>query len=117
MQRRDFFAAGAAAAASVSAAQSVLAADGETGSSKPFHLKYGPHVGMFKNSAGGDIVDQIKFAADHGFTAWEHNTAQRDTPEEQKRIGKALEDAGMTMGVFVATDIKDQFSKVTFADG
>lgn len=115
MQRREFFATGAAAAVAATSAQTALADHHE--GKHTFKLNYGPHVGMFKNSASKDIVDQIKFAADEGFTAWEHNTAQRDSPEEQKRIGKALEDAGMTMGVFVATDIKDQFSKVTFAAG
>lgn len=117
MQRRNFLTAGAAAAAAVSSTYSALADETTQTSTKPFNLKYGPHVGMFKKSAGDDIVDQIKFAADHGFTAWEHNTAQRDSPDEQKRIGKALADASMTMGVFVATSIEDQFAKVTFAAG
>jgi hydroxypyruvate isomerase len=39
----------------------------------PFKLKYAPHFGMFKHSAGADPVDELKFAADEGFTAWEEN--------------------------------------------
>ena len=31
-----------------------------------FKMKYAPHFGMFKNSAGGDLVDQLKFMADNG---------------------------------------------------
>lgn len=116
MQRREFFATGAAAAAAVTTANTV-AADHHEGGHHKFQLNYGPHVNQFKNSAGKDIVDQIKFAADHGFTAWEHNTAQRDSVDEQKRIGKALADNNMMMGVFVATNIEDQFSKVTFGTG
>ena len=38
-----------------------------------FRLKYAPHFGMFKHHAGEDLVDQLKFAADQGFTAWEDN--------------------------------------------
>ena len=34
---------------------------------KPFHLNYATHDGMFKNSAGNDFIDQIKFAYDNGF--------------------------------------------------
>ena len=96
MIRRNFLAAGLAGAA---AAGSSFAA--QSNASK-FKLKYGPHVGMFKNSAGPDPVDQIKYAAGQGFTAWEHNRAMRDTPEEQKRMGDALAKLGMTMGVFVS---------------
>ena len=38
-----------------------------------FTLKYAPHFGMFGNHAGNDPVDQLKFAADEGFHAWEDN--------------------------------------------
>jgi hydroxypyruvate isomerase len=102
MIRRNFLAAGLAGAA---AAGSSFAA-GSNGAK--FKLKYGPHVGMFKHSAGEDPVDQIKYAADQGFTAWEHNRAMRDTPEQQKRMGDALAKLGMRMGVFVSwAEFKD----------
>jgi len=67
----------------------------------PFHLNYGIHDGMFKNSAGGDFIDQIKFAYDQGFRAIEDNGMMRRTPEEQQKIGDALAKLGMSMGVFV----------------
>lgn len=68
-----------------------------------FRLKYAPHFGMFKHHAGNDRVDQIKFAADEGFTAWEDNGMAGRSPAEQERIAKAMADLGMTMGVFVAS--------------
>ena len=67
-----------------------------------FKLRYGPHPGMFQNSAGEDIIDQIKFAADQGFTGWEDNGAMNRPPELQSRIGSTLQQLGMTMGVFVS---------------
>lgn len=67
-----------------------------------FKLKYAPHPNMFKHSAGEDIIDQIQFASDQGFTAWEDNGAMRRTAELQDQIGKALQKNGMTMGVFVS---------------
>jgi len=68
---------------------------------KPFHLNYGIHDGMFKNSAGADFTDQIKFGYDQGFRAIEDNGMSRRTPEEQQKIGDTLAKLGMGMGVFV----------------
>jgi len=100
MDRRDFLTASAAgAAASVSIA---AVAQGAAPSNRAkFRMKYGPHFGMFKNSAGDDPIDQLKFAADQGFTAWEDNGMMRKPPDLQAKIGKTLSDLGMTMGVFV----------------
>ena len=66
-----------------------------------FKLKYAPHFGMFKHHAGDDPIDQLKFAADAGFTAWEDNGMKGRPVQEQERIAEALDDLGMTMGVFV----------------
>ena len=68
---------------------------------KPFHLNYGLHDGMFKNSAGADFIDQIKFGYDQGFRSIEDNGMSRRTPEDQQKIGDALAKLGMGMGVFV----------------
>ena len=43
----------------------------------PFKLKYAPHFGMFRNHAGDDPVDQLKFAADQGFRAWDGKMGKR----------------------------------------
>jgi hydroxypyruvate isomerase len=67
----------------------------------PFHLNYGIHDGMFRNHAGPDFTDQIRFAYEQGFRAIEDNGMMDRTPEEQARIGETLKKLGMTMGVFV----------------
>ncbi|WP_409013543.1 hydroxypyruvate isomerase family protein [Emticicia sp. BO119] len=66
-----------------------------------FKIKYAPHFGMFKNSAGEDLIDQLKFMADNGFTAMEDNGMMSRTPEMQTKIGETMAKLGMDMGVFV----------------
>lgn len=66
-----------------------------------FNLKYAPHLGMFKNHAGEDPIDQINFMADQGFTAFEDNGMMRRDPAMQTKMGEALARHNMTMGVFV----------------
>jgi hydroxypyruvate isomerase len=68
---------------------------------KPFHLNYATHDGMFKNNAGDDFINQIKFAYDHGFRSIEDNPMMERTAEQQQKIGDALAKLGMGMGVFV----------------
>lgn len=97
MIRRDFLATSLVAGASMMASS----ARGQSNAPK-FKLKYGPHPGMFKHSAGEDVIDQINFAADQGFTAWEDNRVDRLPIELQTRIGQTLDKRGMTMGVFVS---------------
>jgi hydroxypyruvate isomerase len=97
---------GAGAVAGAAALGVTLAAGQEGGSSRAnsgkFKLKYGPNYGHFENSAGRDYLDQLKYAADQGFTAWEDNGMKGQSAEMQEKIGKTLNDLGMTMGVFVA---------------
>ena len=70
---------------------------------KPFHLNYGFHDGMFKNHAGKDFTEQIKFAHSMGFRSIEDNGMMKRPAEEQKKIGNTLAKLGMDMGVFVIT--------------
>jgi hydroxypyruvate isomerase len=91
-----------------------MAMEGEVQKKGKFRMKYGPHFGMFKNHAGEDPVDQLKFAADEGFHAWEDNGMMGRSPAEQERIGKAMRDLGITMGVFVA---HAEWSNPTYARG
>ncbi len=70
-------------------------------SDKPFNLNYGIHDGMFRNSAGNDFIDQIKFAYDMGFRAIEDNGMMDRPAEQQEKIGNALAKLNMSMGVFV----------------
>lgn len=110
MKRRDFVASGLAATTVVAAADR---ARGEAPvQTHKFKLKYAPHFGMFKNHAGDDLVDQLRFMSDQGFTALEDNGLPDRPVSDQVKIGEALARLGMEMGVFVAT--KD-FSNPTFA--
>ena len=70
-----------------------------------FPLNYAPHEGMFKHHAGDNILDQIRFMADQGFTAFEDNEMRNRPIEQQEAIGNLLYELGMTMGVFVAHKI------------
>ena len=101
MNRRNFIKTGSVAAVAAGASLSKSVAAHHEGKS-PFKLKYAPHQNHFKLHAGDDIVDQIQFAYDQGFRAWEDNRMPNRPVAEQERIGKALDDLGMTMGVFVA---------------
>ena len=107
MDRRTFLQgialAGAAPAASVA---------GTPRRDRRFHLKYAPHFGMFRQHAGDDPLDQLRFLADEGFTALEDNGMPGRDPGDQERIGRALEELGIEMGVFVA---HADFGAATFA--
>ena len=70
---------------------------------KPFNLDYAFHDGMFKNNAGEDFLEQIKWAYDQGFRSIEDNGMMGRTVEQQKKIGDLLAKLGMKMGVFVIT--------------
>lgn len=118
MNRREFIETGLAsgAAAVVGGNATDALAGALTGSSiapvRKFKLNYAPHFGMFKNHTGDDLVAQLQFMAEQGFTALEDNGAPDRPVADQEKIGQTLNDLKMTMGVFVAT--KD-FSNPTFA--
>jgi hydroxypyruvate isomerase len=75
---------------------------------KSFNLHFAPHPGMFKAAAGKDVIDQIKFAHDQGFTAWEMNGLGNESVEMQEKVGKTLANLNMKMGVFVGYGSFDQ---------
>jgi hydroxypyruvate isomerase len=110
MHRRQFLAA-AVAGAGASLSGGTLRAEPQ--SPRRFRLRYAPHFGMFRQLGGADLVDQLKFAADQGFTAWEDNEMKSRPVEDQKRIAAALERLGMEMGVISA--LRGVWSKVNFA--
>ncbi len=70
-----------------------------------FKLKYAPHFGMFKNTAGEDLIDQLNFMADQGFTAMEDNGMKNRAVAMQEKIAQTMAKRGMDMGVFVAHKI------------
>jgi len=104
MQRRKFMQHSLLAGGALLGSAAVLGnrkKDKTPADEKPFHLNYGFHDGMFKNSAGTDFIDQIKFGYDQGFRSIEDNGMSRRTPEAQQKIGDTLAKLGMGMGVFV----------------
>jgi len=107
MDRRTFIKTVAGGAAVVSLGNSMAKAEAKT----KFKLKYAPHFGMFKNSAGEDPIDQLKFMADEGFTAMEDNGMMAREINLQKKIAEEMTRLDMTMGVFVAYG---EFGQATF---
>jgi hydroxypyruvate isomerase len=99
MDRRTFLASGIAAGITVSGTSEAQPAGT---SDHKFKLKYAPHFGMFKNSAGDDPLDQLKFARDQGFTAWEDNGMMSKPVELQEKIAQTMDRLEMEMGVFVS---------------
>lgn len=114
MKRRNFLkksilASGSAlAAASISApiiAKSIPGKKFNTLEKYNFNMNYAPHFGMFKELAGNDLIDQIKFMADVGFTAMEDNGMKGRSKEMQEKIANEMSKLNMKMGVFVAHSI------------
>lgn len=104
MERRNFLKSAALsgiALTGITGAMHASASETVISNAAKFKMKYAPHFGMFKNSAGEDLIDQIKFMADQGFTAFEDNGMMGRTPEMQTKIGETLAKLDMTMGVFV----------------
>ncbi|OUW15960.1 MAG: hypothetical protein CBD18_07790 [Opitutales bacterium TMED158] len=101
MNRRSFAKLALSSSAAIPLASTVFGASGVPAGTPPFRLNFAPHYGHFKHSAGKNILDQIRFAQDQGFTAWEDNRMMRREPDEQRAIGDLLERLGMTMGTFV----------------
>lgn len=109
MKRRKFIQhslLGSAALATTPA--SLLAAEQPVNASpEPYQykLKYAPHDGMFKHSAGENILDQLRFMADQGFKAFEDNGMSGREVAVQEQMGKLMAQLGIEMGVFVAHKI------------
>lgn len=118
MKRRAFLKSGfAASVAALATSNAVLAQAGSPPrfAKHTFKSKYAPHFGMFKHHAGEDLIDQIKFMADQGFTAFEDNDMRKRPKDVQEKIAAELARQGMTMGVFVANS--NGFGQPSFSSG
>ncbi|MGX5818221.1 hydroxypyruvate isomerase family protein [Chitinophaga lutea] len=119
MERRSFLQkgtlAGISALAFGGAATAAAAETTDANAGKTFNLDYAPHAGMFKNSAGDDFLDQIRFMHDQGFRSIEDNGMLGRDTALQNKIGDLLSKLGMRMGVFVI-DGGDNW-KVSLATG
>ena len=104
MERRSFIRNGLAVTGSLLVGNSLASPsekDRVMPPGKTFTMNYAPHAGMFKNHAGDNFIDQIRFMHDQGFRAIEDNGLLGRPVEEQTKIGNELAKLGMTMGVFV----------------
>lgn len=105
--RREFIRKATVSGAAVMAAPSVFgigkgsAQPKVADASEPFKLKYAPSIGMFRQHAGQDPVDNIKFCYDQGFRAMFDNGLMNRPVEEQVKIANEMKRLGMEMGPFV----------------
>jgi hydroxypyruvate isomerase len=106
MNRRKFIKTGSAAASlfALSGGSGYANASKQQGKIKKhsFNLHYAPHFGMFKQHAGDDLIDQVRFMADVGFTAMEDNGMKGRSKDMQEKIAAEMARRNMKMGVFVA---------------
>lgn len=111
MDRRSFLTTGGTAAVTAAvtgfgpAVSSGISTDGGRRRDARFSMAFAPHFGMFADLAGDDPIDQLEFAAEQGFTAWEDNGMRDRSVREQERIASAMSRLGIRMGVFVAHTI------------
>jgi hydroxypyruvate isomerase len=110
MDRRGFLgasvAAGAGLLASVSAARAQAPAEEVK---KKFKLKYAPTFGAFEAHAGKDLVAQLRFMADAGFSALLDGGFLRRPQDQQDTLAKELDKLQMTLaGPYCSTTIGGQ---------
>jgi hydroxypyruvate isomerase len=67
----------------------------------PFKLKYAPGLGMFRQNAGQDPIDNIKFCSDQGFRAVFDNGFPGREPALQEKIVAEITRLGMQLGPYV----------------
>lgn len=98
MDRRQFLTSGTAAVGTMAAGRA--AGEVKISNSAKFKLRYAPTLNCFKNHVGNDPVENVKFAADNGFTAMFDNGFGRRPYEEQKKILAEMEKHDMKLGPF-----------------
>ena len=105
--RRNFIKNATATGAAILAAPAVF---GAASSSKllkasdattPFKLKYAPSMNMFREHAGKEIIDNIKFCYDMGFRAMFDNGLMGRPVEDQVKIANEMQRLRMELGPFV----------------
>lgn len=123
MIRREFLARATAAGAAVIGGSAAAGSSSTRGTNEPagrrpggpFNLAYAPHFGMFRHHASDDL-DQVRFAADQGFSAWEDNGMKGRGREFQDRFATLMASLNMRMGIFVAQSIDWERPTLTTGD-
>ena len=104
MERRNFIKTAAAsgiALTGLTGTMGAAASESKISNTAKFKLKYAPGLGTFREHAGNDPIDNIKFIADQGFRAVFDNGLAGRTPEMQEKIGNELARQGMELGPFI----------------
>lgn len=106
MKRRNFIRTAALGGVAMTGMSGALAAtvapDNHQASNKEqFNLKYAPGLGTFREHAGDDYIDQIRFMHDQGFRAIFDNGLMGKEPAMQEKIANELDRLGMDLGPFV----------------
>lgn len=104
MERRNFLkntALGALSVSGLTASLAGMASEAKTSNAARFKLKYAPSPGMFKEHAGNDPIDQIRFISDQGFRAIFDNGLMGKEPALQEKMANELARQGMDLGPFV----------------
>jgi hydroxypyruvate isomerase len=105
--RRDFIKKATTSGAAIIAAPAVFGRASFSGREKakdattPFKLGYAPGLGMFRNNAGQDPIDNIKFCYDQGFRAMFDNGLPGREPALQEKIASEITSRGMQLGPYV----------------
>lgn len=84
------------------AAGSRVGAEEKGESAAPFRMGFAPHPNMLPTGPK-DYLDQLQFAHDHGFRAWEDNRLTRQDPALWEKVGEFMKDKKMALGVSVIT--------------
>ena len=115
LKRRNFIRNTGLAAGFTAMAGPFVYAGSKPPAKTPFRMHFAPHLGMFRQHAGEDPLDQLAFMADQGFRAFEDNEMKKRPVALQEKMGQMLADQGMQMGVFVAHTIS--WTKPNLASG
>jgi hydroxypyruvate isomerase len=114
MKRRSFLGGVSAIAASIPMVN-LFSMNSDKVKSYNYKLNYAPHLGMFKNHAGSDPIDQLNFIADQGFKAFEDNNMRKRPISLQNEMASVMQKRNLMMGVFVAHEI--YWNKPTLTSG
>ena len=82
-------------------AAAAAATEAKTSNKAQFNLKYAPSLGTFREHAGNDPIDEIRFMHDQGFRAIFDNGLMGKEAAMQEKIANELARLGMDLGPFV----------------
>jgi hydroxypyruvate isomerase len=114
MNRKQFLKSSLAAVTALSTSSAAFSKESivKNANAAPFRMKFSPDFGLFADVAGKDPLDQIRWAHEQGFRAWEATGLKSRPVEQQEAISRLIQELDMEFGQFVSTMT---FEHVTFA--